>query len=155
MVQENSDFLLYSTLGSSMFPFIHGNDYILVKKVPPEAIQLGDAIVFESDTKAKVCHRVVEIEKRDSVLWFYTAGYKNTSYAACPIRQEKILGKVVVIRRKFSIIALSTKGLQSLLLKFDCFFIENIFYIKKILTKIPFLKRIYRYAKSKINFFLR
>ena len=134
-----------------MFPFIRGDDYILVKKVPLEIIRRGDTIVFESDTKTKVCHRVVEIEKRDSILWFYTAGYKNTSYGTLPIRQERVLGKVVAIKRKFSVFELSAGGPKSLLLKFDCFFAENIFYIKNILAKNPLLKKIYRYAKQKME----
>jgi signal peptidase I len=150
-MQQNSAFLLYCTWGSSMFPFIRAGDCILVKKVPTETIRRGDTIVFESDTKAKVCHRVVEIEKRDSILWFYTGGYKNTSYDTPPIRQEKVLGKVVAIKRKFSVFKLSAEGLEPLLLKFDCLFTKSIFYIKKILAKIPFLKKIYRCAKQKME----
>jgi len=155
MIQKNGDFLLYSTWGSSMFPFIRSDDYILAKKVPPETIQPGDTIVFESNAKTKVCHRVAEIKKRDTILWFYTAGYKNTSCDTHPVRQERILGKVVAIKRKSSIIELSAKGLQSLLLKFDCLLTDTIFYIKKILAKIPLLKKIYKYTKQKKNFYLR
>lgn len=149
MIKEDSDFLLYSTWGSSMFPFICGGDYILVKRVPLEIIQPGDVIVFESDNKEKICHRVVEIEKKDSILWFHTKGYKNNSYGISPVRQEKVLGKVVAIRRKSSVIELSTGGAESLRFKFDCFLTANIFCIKKILPKIPFLKEIYRYAVKK------
>lgn len=150
MVQENSDFLWFSAWGSSMFPFIRGDDYIIVKKVPVETIQPGDTIVFESDSKTKVCHRVAEIKEKDSILWFYTKGYKNTSYDGCPVRQERLLGKVVAVKRKSTVFELSTKGAQFLLLKLDCFLAENIFYLKKILAKAPFLKKIYRYASQKI-----
>ncbi len=149
MVQENTDLLLYATRGSSMFPFIRGGDYVLVKKVPPETMQPGDTIVFESGTQTKVCHRLVGIEKIDNVLWFHTKGYKNSPYKAYLIRQEKVLGKVVSIKRKAGIVELSTHGLQSLLFKFDCLFTENIFCIKKILAKVTLLKKIYRYTNRR------
>jgi len=155
MVKDNREFSLYSTRGSSMFPFIRGDEYVFVKKVPPETIRPGDTIVFEFNAKTKVCHCVVEIQRRDSILWFYTAGYKNRSPDTCPIRQEKVMGKVFAIKRKSNIIRLSTEGLQSLLFKFDCFLTESIFYIKKFLAKIPLLKKIYKYTSQKLNFFLR
>jgi signal peptidase I len=147
MIPKNNDFLLYHTWGSSMFPLICGGDYILVKKVSLETIQPGDTIVFAGDNKNKVCHRLVEIKKKDGILWFYTQGYKDSAYDAYPVRQEKVLGKVVVIKRKTTVTRLSTKGLRVLLLKLHCFLTEIIFYLKKILAKIPFLKRIYRYIK--------
>jgi len=149
MISKDSDFLLYSTWGSSMFPLILGGDYVLVKKVPLETIQPGDAIVFESEAKAKICHRVVEIKEKEGVLWFYTQGYKNNSYDSHPVRQEKVLGKVVVIKHKSSILELSPEGLQALQLKLHCFFTKNIFCLKKNLSRMPFLKEIYRYTAKK------
>jgi len=155
MIKENSNFLLYSTSGWSMFPFIRGGDQILIKKVPLETIQPGDAIVFESDNKTKVCHYVVEIEKRDNILWFHTKGYKGNFYEALPIRQEMVVGRVLAIRRKSSFIELPAGRLQYLLLKLDCFLIENVFQIKKILAQVPFLKAIYRYAVKKCERYRR
>jgi len=141
MIEKNSSFLLYPTSGGSMFPFIRGGDYILVKKVPLQTIQSGDAIVFESDVKVKVCHRVVKIEKKDSALWFHTGGYKNSAGEVYPVRQERVLGKVVAINRKAGIITLPVKGLQNLFFKCDCFLNETIFYMKKFLAKIVFFKK--------------
>lgn len=134
-----------------MFPFICGGDYLLVKKVPLETIRLGDAIVFQSDAKTKVCHRVVEIEKKDNILWFHTQGYKDTSSDAYAVRQEKVLGKVVAVKRKFGFFDLSGGGLQSLSFKFDCFLTGRIFYIKILLAKIPLLRKLYRYVRRKMN----
>jgi len=141
MIEENNDFLLYSTWGGSMFPFIRGGDSILVKKVPLETIEAGDAIVFESDAKVKVCHRVVRIEKKESALWFHTKGYKNKPCDVHPVSQERVLGKVVAINRKAGIITLPVKGLQNLFFKCDCFLNETIFYMKKFLAKMVFFKK--------------
>jgi len=145
MIQENSNFLWFSTRGPSMFPLIRGNDCILVKKEPVETIQPGDIIVFESKPGIKVCHCVVKIEERGGVLWFYTKGYKDNSCDNYDmVRQDKVLGKMIAIKRKFSIIKLSARGLQLLLFKLDCFLAEIIFHTKVILVKIPFLKKIHR-----------
>lgn len=80
-----------------------------------------------------------------------TQGYKNNSYDGHPVRQEKVLGKVIAIKRKSSVVGLPLGGLQSLWFRFDCVLAEYVFYLKKILARIPFLKEIYRYIGQKIN----
>ena len=118
-----------------MFPFLRGGDAVLVKKVPLETIAAGDTIVFSSGDNSKVCHSVVKIEKKDGSLWFHTRGYKNIPGEIYPVAQERVLGKVVAIKRRAEIIKLPVKGLQSLFLKCECFLSETVFYLKKIIRK--------------------
>lgn len=134
MIQQNKDFLLFFTQGTSMFPFLLGNEYILVKKVPTETIQLKDVVLFESDNGLKVCHRVVKINPDDN-LWFQTKGDRNKFYDA-PVRQEAILGQVIAVKRKMNLIGLPNKGWEVFLYKLDCLFIYGIFYLKKFLVKV-------------------
>lgn len=153
MVQDDSTFLLYSTWGWSMFPFIRSDDYVVVKKVPLETIRPGDIIVFESGSKTKICHHVVGIKKINDVLWFYTKGHKSVSSNSEPTAQDKVLGKVVGIKRKTSknIIGLPVKGLDLAAFKFNCCLTENIACLKRFLARIPFLRIIYKYTLQTIK----
>lgn len=135
MIKEDDYFLLYPTKGESMFPFIHWDECIVVKKMPADLIRLGDVIVFGADGKQKVCHRVVKIEERDGLLWFHTKGDRNR-FCDKPLRQEKILGRVVALRRKTVLVALSVKGIRYLLFRFDCIFTWVVFRIRRFLAKI-------------------
>lgn len=135
MIQESKDLLLFSTTGSSMFPFIRWNEQILVKKVPPEKVGIADVILFQSDKGIKVCHRIVKIEDKDGTLWFQAKGDRNKFYDD-PFSQQVILGEVIAIKRKMHLIELYTEGWRSFLYKFDCFIARCIFLIKKILAKI-------------------
>jgi hypothetical protein len=133
-----------------MFPFICGKDFILVKRVPLHAITPGDAILFESENKMKVCHSVAAIKESEGVLWFYTKGFKSASYDSSPIREDRVLGKAVVLKRKNKVIDLTRVDIYSLRFRFKCFLAEYVFYTRSVLAKIPWLKKIYRYARQKI-----
>lgn len=151
MIKEREEFSLYSTTGFSMFPFIRSDDYVLVKDVPPEAIQPGDAIVFGSGDKNKVCHRVVKIEERNGALWFHTKGDRANSCGR-PVEASQVLGKVIGIKRKIRFIELDAKRFNSMKYKFDCFFANHLFLLRHTLAKVPFLKRLYRYVNQWVRF---
>lgn len=154
MIQENRNLLLYSTSGASMFPFIRWNEYILVKRVPLDSISLGDAIVFGAQGKDKICHRVVRVEEVSGKFWFYTKGDKNKFFDG-PVSQGKILGRVIAIKRRGRFIKLSTRDFFYFIYKLQCALIENSFLIKTIFAKVHIFKKIYRYAREKINNYLK
>lgn len=135
-----------------MFPFICGEDFILVRRVPLHAITPGDTILFESKDKAKVCHSVAAIKESEGVLWFYTKGLKSASYDSSPIRQDRILGKAVALKRKNKVIDLTSVDINSFRFRFKCFLVECIFYARSVLAKIPWLKKIYKSIIAKRNF---
>ena len=127
-----------------MFPFICGEDFVLVKRVSLDTIAPGDTILFESEEKTKVCHNVVAIKESEGILWFFTKGYKSVSYDSSPIRQEKVLGKAVALKRKNKVIDLTDVDVHSFRFYCNCFLAERIFYARSILAKIPWLKKIYK-----------
>ncbi len=135
-----------------MFPFICGEDFILVKRVPLHAITPGDTILFESEDKMKVCHIVSAINTIDGILWFHTKGYKSMLFVASPIRQDRVLGKAVALKRKNKVINLTEVDICSFRFRFNCFLAELTFYTRSILAKIPLLKKIYKYMKVKRSF---
>jgi hypothetical protein len=135
-----------------MFPFIRGEDFILVKRVPLQTITPGDAILFESEGKSKICHNVAEIKKIDDILWFYTKGFKSVSYDSSPIKQDRVLGKAVALKRKNKVIDLTGVDICSFRFRFNCFLAECNFYTRSTLAKIPGLKKIYKSIIVKRNF---
>ncbi len=135
-----------------MFPFIREDDFVLIKRVPLKTIQPNDAILFESEDKIKVCHSVKAIKENEGILWFYTNGYKSISYDTNPIRQDRVMGKVVALRRKNRVIDLTVTDTYRFHFYLDCFLAECIFYAKGVLAKVPQLKKIYRYAVEKKQF---
>jgi signal peptidase I len=137
MIKTEGDILLYSTTGASMFPFVRWNEYIVVKKVSPKAIRYGDIAVFSYNGRIKFCHRVVKIEEKDGNLWFQTKGDRN-SFPDTPVREEMLLGKVIAVKRRLSLIGLPYQGGELLLYKLDCLFIWGKSLAKRTLSKIIF-----------------
>jgi signal peptidase I len=152
-MQKNSDLLWYSARGESMFPFIREGDFILVKRVPLNTITPGDTILFESEDKREVCHNVAEIKRVGDVLWFHTKGYKSASYDAAPIRQDRVLGKVVALRRKNKVIDLTGADIYSFHFRLECILAEYALYARRVLGKIPQFKKVYKFfIRKKLSF---
>lgn len=135
MIQENKDFLLLSTAGDSMFPFIRRNEEILVAKAPPEDIAIGDVILFKSENGDKVCHRIIKIENKDGALWFRAKGDRNKSSGEL-ISQRDVLGKVIAVKRRMGLMGLRAGGRRSFLWKCDSFLARSMSSVKKILKNI-------------------
>jgi signal peptidase I len=79
---------------------------VVVKGVDTEDIKVGDIIVFYNPYRnIPVVHRVIKIEKRGSVTYFYTKGDNNltnphsdqVSGIAPPIPEELVKGRVVKV----------------------------------------------------------
>ena len=108
MIQDNKNFLLFSTTGNSMFPCICWNEQILVERLLPEDMRIGDVVLFQSNKGHKVCHRIVKIEQKNGSLWFQTKGDRHRTYDE-PVSQQAILGKVIAVKRKMRLREIDTK----------------------------------------------
>jgi len=80
----------------SMYPFLQKGDFFVVKKViSQDEIDLGDCLLYASASNSKpVCHRLVKI--KDGI--FYLKGDSSIALDE-PITLNKILGKVVAIKK--------------------------------------------------------
>jgi signal peptidase I len=72
-------------------------DIIFITGVKPEEIELGDIIIFQSDKKTPIIHRVIDI-KNNTQLFFSTLGDNNQGQIEFEksIPEENILGKARV-----------------------------------------------------------
>lgn|GEM_PF-3408720 len=76
-VSLDSNYKLFTFLTSSMSPTIKNGNWILVKKVSFEEIQIGDIITFNIDDSNYITHRVVGIEEQDGERQLVTKGDAN------------------------------------------------------------------------------
>jgi GNAT superfamily N-acetyltransferase len=137
MIEENPEFSLYSTNGESMYPFLRGDEHILVKKSNPEAIYPGDVVVFKCGCSSTICHRVVRVQNKDGIALLETKGDRGRGRDVW-FGQEAILGKVVALNRRMKFIDLSKRNWGLLLYGLDCFFSRGVFYLRKRIAKIIF-----------------
>ena len=75
----------------SMVPVFNPGDIVMVIKVSPENIKLGDIIEYRTET-INVVHRVIKIEKSGS---FVTKGDANNTIDADPVDPRNVTGKVM------------------------------------------------------------
>lgn len=132
--KENQKVSLYSTMGASMFPFICWNEYIVVKDVLPQKIEIGDIVLFSSNNNSKVAHRVVKKGFVNGSLIFQTKGDRN-NFLDEPIETNRIIGKVIVLRRKNKVFGLPSKGRELIGYKMSCFSISIWHIFKRIAVK--------------------
>ena len=85
---------LLTVVTGSMEPSLHTGDYIYVKKVPADELEVGDVITFRSEedevSGKLVTHRIIEITPEGD---FVTKGDANTIADSKRIRQDQIIGK--------------------------------------------------------------
>jgi signal peptidase I len=101
--ENNRDLFLFSTVGGSMFPFIRWREYVIVKKVPAEDLQLGDVVVYREEGRHPVCHRIVSLENRNGKRWFCTRGDQREEDDG-QVSAESIIGKVIAVRKKYGLL---------------------------------------------------
>jgi signal peptidase I len=95
---ETSDDSLVATAvtGSSMFPTLLSGDKVLVKKSPPEDLQVGDIVLWTDETLNRVVHRIISIDAQSSLI--FTKG-DLTFDDDPPVRFDRVTGKVVAVLR--------------------------------------------------------
>lgn len=86
-------FLLYTTVGRSMRPFLRsGEDLMRIEARPEARLKAGDVVLYRRKSGRYVLHRIVKVRKADYVLcgdncWQLEPG----------IRDEQILGKLTCV----------------------------------------------------------
>jgi signal peptidase len=82
-------------VSGSMLPEIGIGDVVIIKKIPADAVEVGDVIQFKANN-IKIAHRVVEIEKdAKGERAFWTKGDANRSRDADPVLPEQVIGTVI------------------------------------------------------------
>lgn len=112
---NNGAFGYHPTLlsGPSMRSTLWAGDVVIVKKVDPATVQIGDIIKFEQNGR-HVVHRVREIEKDGSRLIFTTQG-DNVNAPDPPVMQEQVVGRVVLVFPKVGHVSIWLRDLMGMI----------------------------------------
>lgn len=100
----------YVIATGSMEPMIMPGDVIILKKIDPSDVQIGDVITFRRDN-ILITHRVVDTIETDNTTLYVTKGDNNSSNDSNPVKPENIKGKLMTVIPKI--------GYPTLLLKSD------------------------------------
>jgi len=92
-------------LSGSMSPFIQTGDQILIKKIEPSRIYLGDIITFWQGN-VLVTHRVIKKFIRNSEFYFVEKGDDHANYSL--IHARSIIGKVTKINKNGHEVSIDT-----------------------------------------------
>ncbi|ADC65845.1 peptidase S26B, signal peptidase [Ferroglobus placidus DSM 10642] len=87
-------------LSGSMVPYMYPGDLILVKKIDPNEISVGDVICFKDPSGREnvlITHRVVNVTERDGKLVFKTKGDALEEVDFFEVKEEDIVGTPVLL----------------------------------------------------------
>lgn len=87
---------LLRVMSGSMEPAIKVGSLVLVRKVPISWISSGDVINFRKEDGNTVIHRVLDIKEQDGKFVFITKGDINNSPDVDPVKEDAVLGKVIL-----------------------------------------------------------
>ena len=84
-------------LSESMVPTMLIGDAVIMQKVQPEDIKVGDIIAFypKDDAKTSVSHRVIEIYNNDGKLYFQTKGDNVEHKDPFIVDSKNLIGRAV------------------------------------------------------------
>lgn len=89
---------MLQVVSPSMEPTLRIGTVVMVKKVDPAEIQVGDIISFYTRDpdiyNSVVTHRVDEIKSKTDGIVFYTKGDANLSRDKMSVRENQLIGKV-------------------------------------------------------------
>lgn len=90
----------YVIVSGSMEPIIKIKDAVLIRRVDPEDIKVGDVVTYRSMDQSYygilITHRVVNIKEENGQKIYVTKGDHNQTVDRSPIVAEQIYGKVVM-----------------------------------------------------------
>ena len=94
-------FFLINSLDFQEFPFQKGfnkGDILLIVKAKPEKLEEGDVIIFNSNQRNPVIHRIVKIKEDAGERIFSTIGDNNGGQLSFEksITEDKLVGKAVI-----------------------------------------------------------
>ncbi|MCR4430421.1 MAG: signal peptidase I [Tepidanaerobacteraceae bacterium] len=83
-----------TVLSGSMSPFLEPGDMIVVHRVDPASIKVGDVITFRVDDRTLVTHRVAEVIPQDGRMAFRTKGDANNTEDIDLVTQDRVVGSM-------------------------------------------------------------
>lgn len=86
----------YTVLSGSMCPGLNPGDLIIVKRVDPSLIEVGDIVTVESNGVV-FTHRVVEKKVENGIVLFKTKGDANEDPDPAYLEASQIIGKVILV----------------------------------------------------------
>ncbi len=93
--------------GQSMRLLIENGETVIVQRTKPEALALGDIILFRKD-KQFILHRVIYKIRKNGQAVFITKGDTHPSFDT-PVGEEEIIGKVTAIKKYGGTITLTSR----------------------------------------------
>ncbi|MCR8455128.1 MAG: signal peptidase I [Candidatus Korarchaeota archaeon] len=104
--QIHEQYMISYIKSGSMEPTYNRGDLVIIKRVDPKEISVGDVIVFRDprDPSVLILHRVVAVKEHDSVRYFLTKG-DNPDTNPCVdvwgwVREDNVIG-ILVARVQF------------------------------------------------------
>jgi len=109
-VLNESGSLLYKNVGISMLPLIReGQDYIYIKKRPPERLKKNDVVLFSrphvQGRGRYVLHRIRKVNK-DGTYWIVGDNCINGE----TVKEENILGVLSAVKRNGKTVNMTDSG---------------------------------------------
>ena len=80
-------------MGGSMEPTIHVGSIVIIRRVKPEDVKVGDIIAFKTG-ESKTIHRVIEKVVEGDTFYFRTKGDANEDPDPWIIKPEDVIGEL-------------------------------------------------------------
>ena len=86
----------HTVLTGSMEPVIAAGDVVMNRQVSPTSVEVGDVVTFRDpeDQSRQITHRVRDIRRAGSHIWFVTQGDANNTTERWRIGADGELGRV-------------------------------------------------------------
>ena len=98
----------------SMSPYMETGDVVLVVKIEPQKIKIGDVIQYrkmDGGTPIDVLHRVIDTVEVSGVRYFITKGDANDDPDADPVDPAAVQGRVTAVVPKIGWVSITVKKL--------------------------------------------
>lgn len=99
--------IYFDILSSGMRYLITTKDKVLVRRVGPEQLNIGDIAVYRRKDTEFTLHRVISKRHENDRIVFITKAdfYKHVG---SPVQREQIIGKVVAVKKSLFLLRLDT-----------------------------------------------
>ncbi len=89
---------VFVVAGPSMVPAIDVGAAVILERVSPDALQVGDVVSLRSGpARAVFTHRIVRIAERDGAVWLETKGDANAQSDPSLTPATDVIGRVAVV----------------------------------------------------------
>lgn len=133
----------FSIISGSMIPAVNVGDIVIVNKIDPNKLKVGDIISFRSGSQV-ITHRIDDIEKNEQEILYITKGDNNNTRDSEKVNEKNLEGKVVKIVPKIGNIIFLLKD------KITILFIILIFIVSYMCNIKKSNKRLVREEKKKL-----